>query len=82
MKIDNIMASPSRMDATRNERMYWSHKNMINYYVQETYRLALVLLELCSMLPISTLVEESKRKERAMMTGTMLYSTEDSEQEI
>lgn len=74
VKIDSMMASPARMQTTRNERMYWSHKNMVNYYVQETYRLGLVLLELCTSLPLSSIMEEEKRKERAVKTGNMLYN--------
>lgn len=76
VKIDNIMASPARMDSTRNERLYWSHKNMVNYYVQETYRLAIVILEVAAGVPLAAMVEEGKRKERARLNGTMLYSVD------
>lgn len=29
--------------------MYWSHKNTVEYYAEETYRLGMVLLEICTL---------------------------------
>ena len=49
IKIQNILTSPSEYDQARHDRQYWSH-NAIDFYIEQTYRLGIVLLQMCSNL--------------------------------
>jgi hypothetical protein len=60
IKIENVVSTPRTFEKLRNERLFWSQANIDNFYVQETYRVGLVLLELGTFVPISTTMAKCK----------------------
>ena len=45
-----MLSSPDTYSRARADRLYWSHRNLINFHVEQTYNLGILALQLCSQL--------------------------------
>lgn len=51
------MTSPQIFNQSKNDRLYWAYKNLTYFFIQETYRLGILLLDLASMSSLTSILE-------------------------